>query len=196
MPILRNLKEFKEIAKAEEPELTRILTAIEQTLANMFIETANEDGIKRFEKILSITPEESDTLDTRRVRVISKWNNNGTYTISNLKEMLTSFCGEDNFEIIEKYDEYILEIITHLSIRNSFETVCSIVADVIPCNLILELSNAIDVVCSHKLYTGGVVTTNLVSIIPSNITTAKVNVPLCSAVTSSVGVSVTITTEE
>ena len=45
MPVLRQLKEFKEIAKAETPELKYILEQIERTLNNMFIETA--DPIKR-----------------------------------------------------------------------------------------------------------------------------------------------------
>ena len=52
MPVLRQLKEFKEIAKAETPELKYILEQIERTLNNMFIETADEYGIKRFEDIM------------------------------------------------------------------------------------------------------------------------------------------------
>jgi hypothetical protein len=38
MPLLRNLKEFKEIAKAEEPEITLLLNSIDNTINNMFIE--------------------------------------------------------------------------------------------------------------------------------------------------------------
>lgn len=53
MPVLRQLKEFKEIAKAETPELKYILEQIERTLNNMFIETADEYGIKRFEDMIS-----------------------------------------------------------------------------------------------------------------------------------------------
>ena len=45
MPLLRQLKEFKEIANTEEPELRYILAAIDRTLANMFIESADEYGI-------------------------------------------------------------------------------------------------------------------------------------------------------
>ena len=62
MPLLRKLKEFKEIAKTEEPELRYILAAIDRTLANFFIESADEYGIKRFEDMMGIVPEETDTL--------------------------------------------------------------------------------------------------------------------------------------
>ena len=166
MPILRNIKEFREIAKAEEPEIILILEAIEQTLANMFIETANEAGIERFEKMLNITPDKGEDLSTRRVKILTSWSNNGTYTITNLKEMLTTFCGEGNFEIIEKYDEYILEIVTQLSVRDAFETVYSLIKDVIPCNLIVEINNAINEACTQPLYIGGVVTTAMLYSIP------------------------------
>ena len=54
MPVLRQLKEFKEIAKAETPELKYILEQIERTLNNMFIETADEYGIKRFEDMICL----------------------------------------------------------------------------------------------------------------------------------------------
>jgi len=36
MPVLRQLKEFKEIAKAETPELKYILEQIERTLNNVY----------------------------------------------------------------------------------------------------------------------------------------------------------------
>lgn len=162
MPILRNLKDFKEIAKAEEPELILILEAIEQTLANMYIETANEAGIERFEKIVGIIPEKGDTLSVRRFNVLSKWNNDGVYTVEKLAEMLTAFCGEGNYEIIERYNEYIIEIVTHLAIKDAFERVSGLLRDVIPCNLVLELSNIIDELCTQSIYIGGVVTTAMV----------------------------------
>jgi hypothetical protein len=162
MPILRNLKDFKEIAKAEEPELILILEAIEQTLANMFIETANEAGIERFEKIAGVTPAKGDALSVRRFNVLAKWNNNGVYTQEKLAEMLTSFCGEGNYEIIEKYNEYIVEIVTHLSIRDAFEHVNELIRGILPCNLVLELSNIIDELCTQSIYIGGVVTTAMV----------------------------------
>ena len=42
MPVLRQLKEFKEIAKAEEPEVKALLEACDSALSNFFIPTANE----------------------------------------------------------------------------------------------------------------------------------------------------------
>lgn len=197
MPILRNLKEFKEIAKVEEVELRRILEAIDQTLANMFIETANEDGIKRFEKMLKIIPNNGDDISTRRFKVLSKWNNKEIYTDSTLFELLTSFCGEGNFKIIERYKEYVLEIVTYLSVKDAFETVNDLIRDVIPCNLVVELKNMIEEIAKPTLYVGGVVNTGMIYAgIPSSTLVAVVDVPLYSVVANSVGVRLIVPTEE
>ncbi len=197
MPILRNLKEFKEIAKVEEVELRNLLEAVDQTLANMFIETANEDGIKRFEKMLKIIPNEEDDISTRRFKVLSKWNNKEIYTDNTLFEMLTSFCGEGNFKIIERYKEYVLEIITYLSVKDAFETVSAVVKDIIPCNLVLEISNVIEEITNSTLYIGGAITTNIsYSNIPSSTMMAVVNIPLYSVAINSVGVRLIVPAEE
>lgn len=111
MPLLRNLKEFKEIAKTEEPELKYILEAIDRTLNNMFIETADEYGIERFESMMGIIPNEGDDLEKRRLTVLTIWNDYIPFTRSELYKRLVSICGsESGFEMIEKYQEYILEL--------------------------------------------------------------------------------------
>ena len=54
------LAEFKEIAitlEAENPEFVLVWNAAERVLSNEFIETADEYGISRFEKILKILPD-------------------------------------------------------------------------------------------------------------------------------------------
>ena len=91
MPILRNLKEFKEIAKSEEPEVKRLLEEIDTTLDNLFIETADEYGIKRFEKMMGITPSEGDTLETRRFKALLKWSDKVPYTEEVLKSQYYQF---------------------------------------------------------------------------------------------------------
>lgn len=162
MPLLRNLKEFKEIAKAEEPELRYLLNAVEQTLSNMFIDLSNEAGISRFEQMLKIVPNLDDTIETRRFRVLSKWNKKEVYTDETLEELLTSLCGEGNYEIIRKYDEYFLKIITKLSVKDAFETVSEVLQEILPCNLVLELANTVKELSGTVLYVSGLASTAMV----------------------------------
>ena len=144
MPVLRQLKEFKEIAKAETPELKYILEQIERTLNNMFIETADEYGIKRFEDMMGIYPEAGASLETRRFNVLVKWTDKVPYTEKELYNRLISICGDDNFSVNPDYKNYFLEIITHLGIEGAFDTISSILQDMIPCNLVLDLKNTLE----------------------------------------------------
>lgn len=144
MPILRELKEFKEIANTEEVELTYLLEAIDNTLNNMFIETADENGIKRFEDMMGIYPDEEADLDLRRINVQLKWNNTASYTDKELYNSLLMFCGsEDNFSIVNNYEEYLIDITTGLGVRDSFDTVTKFLKEVLPCNLVINLKNVL-----------------------------------------------------
>lgn len=163
MPLLRQLKEFKEIANTEEPELRYILAAIDRTLANMFIETADEYGIKRYEDMMDIVPDEEDTLDTRRFRVLTLWNNYVPYTKSELYKRLVSICGSESaFELEENYDEYWIKVITHLGVNGAFELLSDTFKEILPCNLVLEFENLLlEASKITPLYVGCVCTTAL-----------------------------------
>lgn len=162
MPLLRQLKEFKEIANTEEPELRYILAAIDRTLANMFIETADEYGIKRYEDMMDIVPDEEDTLDTRRFRVLTLWNDYVPYTKSELYKRLVSICGSESaFELEENYDEYWIKVITHLGVNGAFELLSDTFKEILPCNLVLEFENLLEASKTTPLYVGCVCTTAL-----------------------------------
>lgn len=145
MPVLRKLKEFREIAKAEEPELRYILEAIDRTLNNMFINTADEQGIKHFESMLGIYPEAGDSLEMRRFRVLAKWNDNVPYTFKELYNRLLALCGGDisSFDIIEHFNEYWIEVQTHLGVSGAFEEVTDLLEEMLPANLVLSLKNTV-----------------------------------------------------
>ena len=138
-PTLRNLKEFKEIAKAEEPEIRALLQAIDKTLNNMFIEDADEDGITRFEKILSIYPAEGESLDTRRFRVQTKWNDQLPYTEEELRGRLTSLCGKDGYTLNISYANYTLDVKVALTSKDALPLVAELLDTLVPCNMVVTL---------------------------------------------------------
>ena len=170
MPLLRKIKEFKEIAKTEEPELRYILEAIDRTLANMFIEIADEYGIKRFENMMGLYPEEGDSLETRRFNVLIKWNDKVPYTEKELYNRLLSLCGSaDKFTIEEHYKEYLLKVATHLGIAGAFDAVAKLLEDMLPCNLVLDLQNTIEAIKTTSIYFGVVTCTAMRYLITNDI---------------------------
>lgn len=154
MPILRNLKDFQEISKAEEPEIKLLLEATDHALNNMFIETADEYGIERFESMMGIYPEEGDTLDTRRFRVLIKWSDKLPYTEEALKVLLETLCGKDGFMIISDYANYSLSVKLALYNENNVGQVEELLDRVVPANIVTQviLFNTHDAltVCTHE----------------------------------------------
>lgn len=145
MSLLRNLKEFKEIANTEEPELRYILEAIDRTLNNMFIETADEYGIERLESMMGIIPDEGADLETRRFKVLTLWNDYIPFTKSELWKRLVSICGAGNFELNERYQDYIVELYTHLGAVGAFDMVLETLEEMLPCNLEVVYENKVPV---------------------------------------------------
>ena len=144
MPVLRNLKEFKEIAKAEEPEIIALLEAVDTVLNNMYIETADEYGISKFEEMMRITPDKGADLETRRINALVKWNDSTVYTDSTLEGLLATLCGgTDRYKIERDYNNYKIAITTTVNASGAYEVVKKMLADILPCNLELTLSNKV-----------------------------------------------------
>lgn len=159
MPILKQIPEFKELAKAEEPELHYILKALDNTLKNMYISTADEYGIAKFEKYLGLMPSEKDTLEERRGRVQTWWFMLLPYTWRKFLEKLIAICG-DQFTAKQYPDEYRVELETYLEIPGQVEELEKVIEAMLPCNMILSATNHIICIAEGKaLIAAGVCTT-------------------------------------
>lgn len=136
--------EFKEInvaLEAENPEFVLVWKAADRVLKNEFIETADEYGISRFEKILNILPSKEDTLESRRSRVQARWINNIPYTLKILIEKIIALCGESNFIITKNYFNYRIRIETTLELYGQVEELERLMEGIIPCNIVVDSHN-------------------------------------------------------
>ena len=154
-PLLRSLREFEEIAKAEEPELVTLLDSVDRTLANMFIQTADEYGISRFEKMLSLYPSAEDSLDTRRFRVQTKWNDQLPYSERELNNRLVALCGEDGYTLKISYDEYTVDVSVALTNKEALPLVQELLANIVPCNMVVTASLRYNTYAWLEEYTHG-----------------------------------------
>lgn len=140
MPVLRNIKEFKEIAKAEEPEIKLLLEACESALNNLYIDTADEAGIAYYEKLLNLTVLSGATLEERRFNLFANWNNSKRYTMGELNTLLTSLCGKDNYFITMDYANYHLDVLVALTSFASIDEVRNLLIKVVPANIVITVS--------------------------------------------------------
>ena len=88
--VLRDTAEFQQIMSVEQESADRFFEALDSVFSNQFIDTADETGIRRYEKILNLTPKDTDRLDDRRFRIKAKINEQLPFTIRVLQRQLTA----------------------------------------------------------------------------------------------------------
>jgi hypothetical protein len=107
-PVLREVLDFKAINGACEPEISGAWDALGRVLANQFLDTADESGVRVWEKELQIYPKDTDTMEVRKARIRALWNMELPYTVPWLKNWLTSICGPQGHE--ETIADYTINI--------------------------------------------------------------------------------------
>ena len=137
--VIKNYREFKELAKIENDELTDCWTASNGVFLDQFIETLTTNGCNRWENILNIHPKATDSLEVRRFRIKSRINEDLPYTWKVLENVLNSLCGNGQYVMTLYNNEYRLKILLELKVKKMFDEVENTVKRMIPANLILEV---------------------------------------------------------
>nr|DAK68121.1 MAG TPA: tail protein [Caudoviricetes sp.] len=138
---LQELLEFRQIANAEQPEFERMYDASQQMVDDFFLSRLSEDGCRRWEKMLGLTPGVRDGLEVRRQRILMRFMAGVVYTIHTLREYLAEMgvleaCWVD-------YDAYRLHIriiLEALTLRGALQEE---LRQMIPANMELWMTAAI-----------------------------------------------------
>ncbi len=145
---LQEYLQYKLLMRTEDIEFENIFKCLENIEQNQFILSADNEGLKRFEKMLNIYSQSNESIENRRMKVLSKWNEHEVYTFDFLKSKLDVICGKENYEIIEDFKNYRLEIHTHLSDIGEVAELERVIDSIIPCNLDVVIKN--DIICEVK----------------------------------------------
>jgi glycosyltransferase involved in cell wall biosynthesis len=128
-------REMATITETEQTEIDRLWVEAENALADQFILEATENGVKRWESMLGISPKDTDTLDERKFRILTKLNQELPYTLRKLEQALVNLCGNDMFSINVSAEEYHIEIKLGLSNKNNYQEVTDVLKKMIPANM-------------------------------------------------------------
>lgn len=134
---LKDIKEFISISEAEDVEITLLKNEISGILDDLFIKEATEKGIARREKMLKIQPFADDTLESRKFRVQSHWNDKLPYTYNQLINKLNNLVGEDGYAITLNNLAYNLHIKINLGQKRMMNDVSIVVRNMAPANMII-----------------------------------------------------------
>ncbi len=131
----KGYEELVKIFESTEPELHELNKEIEKLSNNQFVVTADENGIKRFEKLVNIFDGPEYQIEERRKRVIVRWNEDIPYTYIALKRQMDRLCGEDGYIMDLYHNEYLLEIYIKIIVKDMYFEVVELLKRVMPCNI-------------------------------------------------------------
>ncbi len=137
--VLKDVREYKSIVAAEEPELVDLWAALENALKDNFINDATENGVLRLESILKIIPKAADTLEDRKFRIKARFNEQLPYTFRTLQERLTTLCGSDGYTCELFNDTYTLKVRIELIVKGQYDAVDDLLERIVPANMVIDL---------------------------------------------------------
>lgn len=140
-PFLTEYPEIRNTLNAQDSEFIFVWEAAERVLENAFLETADEYGISRWEKLLKIYPQKTDTLETRRMRVQNRWFHQLPYTVRMLIMRIAKMLeGESYFSILSNWEEdYSLIVTVYVTTNNQVEELKYILATMVPANMVTDI---------------------------------------------------------
>ncbi|KOY81268.1 DUF2313 domain-containing protein [Lysinibacillus macroides] len=138
-PVLYDIKEMLAIAKAENPVLSALWDLIERTLDDQFVITTSKDGATRYEQMLHLHPADNDTIETRRFRILTRYQEQPPFTEEVLIRLLNSLLGDDSYELTINKADKTLDIKLELTVRNQFNAARDLLERIVPQNMELTV---------------------------------------------------------
>lgn len=142
-PIMQRFSEIKEIMNTEDIELENVNECIGKILDEAFIKDCSEYGIRRYESILAIVPDRSDSLEERKTRVTAKYNNSLPYTYRTLLKKLEVLYGTGNYEVSGDLQRYCIEVTVHSELRGQKRILFEILDGLLPINMVFNAKNEV-----------------------------------------------------
>ena len=139
-PVVAETKEIKHISNALTNEFKRLQRARDETYKNQYVSTLEPSGCKRWETMLNIPSKQTDTLETRRMRIGSQIVSEIPYTKETLKSFLTNMCGETGYLLDIDYRNLSITVKLELTVKEQQKIVESTLGTIIPANMILDVS--------------------------------------------------------
>lgn len=135
----RQYKDMMQIMRTETIELRNIRVSHQAITNNRIISDCGEEGIKRFEKILGITPKGNETLDERRFRLMVQWNTTIPYNYAYLLKQLDMLCGSSGYRANMDFENQTLTVKVELVSKSMVDSVRSMLDVVLPCNILYHV---------------------------------------------------------
>ena len=137
---MQKISEIKELMRVTNMESDKIYPLIGKSLDEAFIEDCSEYGIRKYESCLHIISDESESLETRKLRVLMRWNNFMPYTYKILINKLNMLCGVNNYDITADLENYNIDLTVYYVVDESELT--ALLENIPPLNIFYNIHPA------------------------------------------------------
>lgn len=153
----RPVKEFQQIIRAQGYELDNLENAMVRMRDNNYIQTADENTIMYYERLLKLTASPSDTLAYRKMRILSIIARDSPFSIGFLNQQLIKIYGESGYELEVDSQACELKVTITTDLYGAVGLFFDFIWDIIPAHILmninLNITNQVDV----SLHCGGAV---------------------------------------
>lgn len=153
--VLKDVQEMRAIMETETPEVQALWQACEDCMNDQFITEATENGVARREKMLKIIPPATDTLNDRKLRLLSRYNENIPYTRKMLIGMLDSLCGPDGYILQILTSAFTVNVKVELTVKKQEEIIRDTLERILPYNMVFTVELIYNTWAKVKPYTWG-----------------------------------------
>lgn len=136
---LRCVREFRRLGEGLFPAVQELTALMEQAGCEGDPDRASEEGIRRFEKALGLTPGSGDTLEQRRFRILGVFGGNPPFSMGWLREKLQAAYGEGGWTAEASPEEYRLVVGVNASAGGDPQVLRQELREKIPANLTLSM---------------------------------------------------------
>lgn len=135
--IYKDVKEMDVLVDVQEEWFKVLASIMDKEYARLYIQTCDEIGIARFERVLKITANPSvESLDFRKERALTRCNATLPYTPIWLRVYLNAVLGEQNYELDIDYDNDIITLYGYVLDYSWARESSLVIRDIKPCNMV------------------------------------------------------------
>lgn len=150
---LMDMTEIRIIDAVSDMLISDLEDAIEDVNDDMLIETSTEYGIRRREKILRITPYDTDDIESRRARVMARWYDVTPYTEMTIRAKMDKICGEGNYRMTLDKDNDVLNVQVTALTNEIRRAALDYLEETVMLQLVINVIGSTDVIEDTDLYT-------------------------------------------
>lgn len=141
---LREIREYKALTMTENGEINSLWKGVEEAFDNQTVDTANDYGISRLEKIMNINSTSTD-INERKTEIKTRLGQKLPYTEYTLRNTLDEFCQSrisKDQEYLEGYDlqillvEHTVKVLISLWNKNKRSLIETMIRQMCPANML------------------------------------------------------------